>query len=1214
MKFIRDLFFGEVTPLIEKGKKCIINESDAYALPTHLDPESKKLSVHLINWTHPRRCLRSVLSFSSKELKGAYLLYFLATILTLTTPFLVNQFVKLIEAGVNHESLTLTLLIATLLGVSGFASGLLLQHYFYRALASYQRVTNAVNQTIFKHGLHLTLKARGKNQIGDVVNYMSSDSDAIADFSFVFADLSMNILTVIGVAISLFYFLGYSAIAALISFLTLIPLTRFIGKRYAALDDEMMAHRDRRVTLMTQALNAIRVVKYFTWEKSVENEVMEIRNSELASRTKLAKAEVIMGLFYLAVSTVVLFITLTTHSLLGQKIDAALIFTCITLFGLIEEPFGALSHLISRLTAGYVGANRIIKFLAEERLDYRSIPKSHEKPIGIKLENLTVSYNEEGPTILDGLNLEVLPGESIAIVGPVGSGKTTLLYALLGEIKTRGKISYSDGGTPTKAFLPQEAYILNTTIAENMLFGEKRSTEEINHALYLSSLDKDLLSFKGGLKTEIGEKGVNLSGGQKQRVGLARAYLSDPDLLLLDDPLSAVDHDTERKLCTRLLFGAWKKKTRIVVTHRLQHLHLFHKIVYLKEGKIISVGTFKDLLTTSLEFKSFYAEHTSPTHEELIDEGPLQSTQLLKSTNEEGESRITEDEDCEKGSVKASIYFDYLTSLGGNNPKRRKFYLALLILGAIFAALAPLLQRSWLTYFSNHTDTFAPLLAIGIYGVIGVTVLSLTLLNNFFWLNRGIKAGKEMHNEMLQSILKTSVRFFDATPTGRIIQRFSRDIESVDVYLQWTFTFAINSILQIVIATSLILFLVPAMGLVILPVLWMYYRLQKAYRSPAREAKRFDSIARSPRYSHFKETLQGLLVIRSYNKEDWFLKNFYERLRKSQQMFYTHYMLNRWFSTRVPLLGGLISTSTVIGITLLAYQQKMGAGTAGLLTLYTLSFWAYLNIAVRVFADIETRMTSIERLKYFAKIPAEPQTKKEAVVVPDSWPACGAIVAKGVAVRYASHLPQVLKGINFEVTPGSRVGIVGRTGSGKSTLFQTLFRFIELEAGEILIDGIDIASVPLIRLRKSIAIIPQDPTLFIGTIRSNLDRYHEYSDDEITTALKHVSLLEMIQALPLGINSPVNEGGHNFSQGQRQLLCLARALLIKAKIIIMDEATASVDVMTDNIIQKVIRQEFIGVTMLIIAHRLETVSDSDQLIEIDQGIARIIRKSDIIFS
>lgn len=1213
MKWFEKLFFMEVSPLIKKGKTSIIVESDMLSLPSHLDPRNIVFPEEELIWTDHWKHLWSILKASRSELRPGYIWYFASSLFSLATPILVNHFVAMISTGITQSNLLNALLTGVLLGFCGFMAGFCMQHYFVHALGAYQIVINIINKKIFSHSLKLSMKGRGKNQVGDVVNYMSTDCDAVADFSFVIGDLLSSLFLIVGVISMLFYFLGVSAIAALIAFCTLGPLTKAVARSFTSLEEEMMSHRDKRVTLMTQTLNAIRVVKYFSWEKSVEKEVMEIRNKELLKRSKLARVEVISGLGYMAISTIVLFIALATHAARGQKIDATLIFTCVSLFGLIEGPFGELSHLISRFTNGVVGARRVLNYLSQDTLNKEDkILDDSLKPVGVELVNISAFFEEPNKCLFRNINLSIKPGESLAIVGAVGSGKSALLYTILREMKlSSGSLSYTNGENPKISYLPQEAFIINSTLIENILFGEEASEQEVSKALYLSCLEKDLLQFPGGLQTEIGEKGVNLSGGQKQRVGLARAILSSPQLILLDDPLSAVDFNTEKLLCERLLFGEWKDKTRIVVTHRLSHLSFFDKILFLSEGTILGMGTFHQILESSEQFRNFYSEHTKLSSEEEKEIATIDKKKVLNSSPPDF-GRITEDEDREVGAVEKSIYFDYLKSLGGENLKYRPLILSMLTLGAVMVAMAPLAQKYWLSYYTSHSQEWTAIKAIAIYGIIGIFVLSISLLNNFFWLDRGIKAGRTMHDKMLKSILGAPMRFFDSTPVGRIIQRFSRDIESVDVYLQWNFISVVNCLLQLVVTVFLILTLIPMMIFVLGPLMYAYYVLQKNYRSPAREAKRFDSVARSPRYSHFKETLMGLVVIRSYSKENWFLESFLDKLTESQRMFYSHYMLNRWFSSRIPLLGGIIATTTAIGIIFSSYYGLMTAGTAGLLTLYSLSFWSYLNWGVRMFADIESRMTSIERLKFFGNIPPE-----KSVLRPNlhgenlsrDWPAKGEIVAKNIKVRYADHLPQVLKDVSFTILPGSKVGIIGRTGSGKSTLFQTLFRFIELEEGHLLIDGVDIATIPMERLRKSMAIIPQDPTLFMGTIRNNLDRYNEYSDESVISVLSHAGLLPFIETLPNGMNSEVTEGGQNFSQGQKQLLCLARALLIHAKIIIMDEATASVDVQTDALLQNIIRKELHGVTMLIIAHRLETVMDCDQIIEINSGRSQVIKSN-----
>lgn len=1216
MNLFKRLLFTEVTPLVKLAKTKNIEEADIMDLPPDLHPQHMLVLHNELKWTSPRALLFSLVYAFRRYTWLAYAWYVASSVLALLSPVLVNRFVGMISAGITPENLIETLFYGLMLGLCGFLSGLFMQHSFYSSLKTYQLVTNVLNERIFLHSLKLSQKSRQKKQVGDIVNHMSSDSENVSDFPMVLGDFAMALFLIVGVISMLFHYIGWSALAALAVLFILAPLTNYVARKFTHLDEEMMAHRDRRVTLMTQAMNAIRVVKYFAWEKSVAKEVTEVREKELSSRRRLARAEVVSGLGYLGVSTLVLFVALAVHAWRGQALDAAVIFTCISLFGLLEGPFGNLSRLISRSTNALVGARRILEYLSQEEVEVTTEERGDtQQPVGVVISDLQIRYDDHAQRVLEDVNLKVAPGQSLALVGAVGSGKSSLLMALLGEVPlVTGSICFTptQPGRPRMAYVPQEAYIINSTLVENLTFGEDVSKEELRRALHNSCLSRDLREWSSGLRTEIGEKGVNLSGGQKQRVALARAYLRKPQIVFLDDPLSAVDAETERLLCDRLLFGAWQGTTRVMATHRLEYLPRFDQVAYLDQGRILGIGTFDDLLKTCPAFADFYKEHGATQgefeHQAAVAGNSAEVPGASLGMEEEGH-RVTEDEDREVGAVKGSIYWDYVSSLGGDGRYTKPLILALLFLGALSATVLPLGQKAWLSYYSQNQAQWTALSAIGIYGLIGLAVLVGSLSNHLFWLDRGIKAGKNMHDKMLKSVLSSPIRFFDSTPVGRIIQRFSRDVESVDVYLQWSFDSAVRCALQVLVSIILILGLMPLMIFVVGPVMILYYLLQRDYRRPAREVKRFDSVARSPRYAHFKESLQGLTVIRSFNKTPWFLENFYAKLTHSNRMFHAHYLLNRWFSTRIPLIGGLISMATGVGVTLSAYHGVMEAGTAGLVTLYSLSFWGYLNWGVRVFADIESRMTSIERLKFFSNL-----TPETSVLRPSSeplrptWPEFGEISVENLKLRYASHLPLVLKGIHFKVPAGSRVGIIGRTGSGKSTFLQALFRFIEAEEGRILIDGVDIASVPLERLRRSLAIIPQDPTLFMGTIRNNLDRYNEYSDEEVVAALKHASMWDYVQALPQGLSAPVVEGGHNLSQGQRQLLCLSRALLTKARVIVMDEATASVDVQTDVLLQKVIRTSFAGVTMLIIAHRLGTISDCDQIVEISAGEVKSIRR------
>jgi ABC-type multidrug transport system fused ATPase/permease subunit len=448
--------------------------------------------------------------------------------------------------------------------------------------------------------------------------------------------------------------------------------------------------------------------------------------------------------------------------------------------------------------------------------------------------------------------------------------------------------------------------------------------------------------------------------------------------------------------------------------------------------------------------------------------------------------------------------------------------------------------------------------------------------------------------------LRAPIRFFDSTPVGRIVNRFSNDISTVDSNLMESFlgfAFCLTKVFSVLIFSIILL---PVLAFAVIPMTYLYYLMQRKYRVAAREAKRFDSISRAPRYNFFKETLDGLAVIRAMDGQEIFLAEFERRLDAWQKAFHAVIFFNRWFSSRVPLLNAGIALTTAIGVTLLSHQGAMLAGTAGLVLSFALNSAGVLNWAIRSFSSLETQMTSVERVRHFIALKPEPDiTVPSTLAEGEMWPQHTDVEFKNVHVRYAPHLPLVLKDLSFRVPAGSKAALVGRTGSGKTTIFQALFRFVDVEKGEILIGGKNIAGIPLNTLRRTIAVIPQDPVLFVGNLRRNLDFFHQHSDEHLWEVLERVHLADFVRTLPGGLDATVLESGSTLSQGQRQLVCLARALLEKSRIIIVDEATANVDVQTDALVQRAIRHETEGITVIIIAHRMGTVADCEPIITLN---------------
>ncbi|MES2802821.1 MAG: ABC transporter transmembrane domain-containing protein [Bdellovibrionota bacterium] len=1194
----RKIIFSQASGLINLGAKRIVDAKDKLELPELLSAYNPDIDKAKIDWSTNKTLYRSLFRANKKILLTSVAFQIIASLFSFATPVLIHQFISGLQLGDWSQDHVLVLLACAVgFGLCGAGNGIAIQHYFFHTLNFFQVTTNIVNKKIFTHALKLSSRAKQKFQVGDIVNFMSSDTDALGDAAIVTIDLSNAVLLLTGCSALLFYYIGWSAIGAVAVMAILIPLTQRLAKKFVHMEEEMMAQRDSRMTLMTQILNSIRVVKYFSWEKSVHDEVATVRNKEIGARFKLAKSEILWGLIYASISTVVLFVALTIHYYRGEKIDLALVLTCISIFSLMEDHFGGLSRFISRLMNVFVSGRRVTDFLKSETVESFAPTAEPAELAGehVVVKDLHFGYDVK-TTLFNNLSFTLKQGESLAIIGAVGSGKSTILQLFLKEIAPNsGTVYLSD--KYRKAYIPQEAYIVNSTLKENLFFGENQDQAVLDRAIQLSCLRADINLLPKGTDTEIGEKGVNLSGGQKQRVSFARAVIANPDVILLDDPLSAVDPHTEKLLCDQLIFGEWKNKTRIMATHRISHLERFDKILFLIDGHY-QIGTYQELIEKSLEFKKYLEiEKQNQKHEIEIQKSAQVSD--IAAPDADSDGRMTVDEDREVGSVKADIYMTYIKSLGGDSP-RRNWFIALLFLGAIVHVSAPMMQRAWLTQMSGKVDSLN--LVLG-YGAFGLFTMLLTFLNNYQWTYRGVSAGRLMHDKMLKSVLKSQIRFFDSTPIGRILQRFSRDVESVDIHLQWTFDNAIHSLFNVLSAFILIVIALPVSLIFLTPVFFVYYSIQNRYRRVAREVKRLDSTARSPRYAHFKETLQGLTVIRSFNSQEWFTKEFLQKLNFSTEMFYTHYMVNRWFSSRLPLIGATISMATAMAVIYASSKGWLTAGLAGLVTLYALEFWRYLNWGVRIFSDLESRMTSVERLGFYTNLPAE----KDDVKLEDfkktnpTWPSSGKLEFKNVFVRYADHLPNVLKGVSFTIQSGARAGVVGRTGSGKSTLFQTVYRFVNNDKGDILIDGLAIDKVPLEVLRQNLAVIPQDPSLFMGSLRSNIDRYSQKTDVEVWAVLEKVGLKNFVQGLPHTLAHHVTENGSNLSQGQRQLICLARALLMKVKIIFLDEATASVDLETDALIQEVIRTSLDGITLVTIAHRLSTLKDYDQIIELQNG-------------
>lgn len=1234
------ILFRQAVPIVRIGRKRPLQAEDALPLPENLDPRNAEEAFETMDTSNFRRFTWQVFGATGRHAWNMLALILARVLLSLATPIILKLILEALpEAGLSTAIPVGLLILGVALGTLGMTGAIVVQHFYYQALQAFQIIVNGVNRRVVRHALRLRHSSRSQMNTGDMVNHLSSDTDAVAETSFYLPEAITGVAVTIAVVVMLSVYLGWGALFSVVTLIVLSPVALYVAKRYRTLDHKVMEHRDERVTLMAQILQGIRVVKFQAWEPSVHAEVAEVRKHEIATRIKIVVTDSISTAMFFTSTTVVAFVGFGSYVLLGGELTAPLVFACIALFTMLEDPFGMISHLLANMQHANVATSRLDKFFSAKVRDEDKRPVSTKgQAVGLEVQSATMTYPGAKRDALCEVTLSIAPGSAVAVVGSVGSGKSTLLRSLAGlhhlSSGTVSNLGIPNTLRPRASYVPQEAFIMNASVEENILFGadsDKGAQESFSSVLHDCALEQDLVAMPGGMQTEIGERGVNLSGGQKQRVSLARAAMNAPGIVFLDDPLSAVDADTENLLVERLLFRRWKNITRVVVTHRLAHLKRFDHIIVIDDGRIVAQGSYEDV-----------RDHI-PAGAELLDK-PIAAEQIFQESStphvtiheaDRPEVRITDDEDRDSGAVGLRIYLDYLRAMVGAHPMLAPLIFVGLISTSALITVLPIIQTSWLGYWTDQAsgavstsadeiggfwasvvsylglDVSDPLFAIAIFGLLGTFVLTGWVGERLLWLYRSAAAGRKIHDDALGGVLAAPLRFFDSTPMGRVLNRFARDQEGVDDHLSWNWEQSFKSLSQTIGALALVVMVLPVILFVLIPVLIVYYKLQKDYRSAAREAKRLESIARSPRYAHFKELVTGLDVIHGYGREAFFMNSFYDILAAAQRQFWTSIILNRWFSVRVPLISGLVSIGTSIGIVFLAREGAITAGVAGVVLTYALSFWWNLSWSVRAFSEVESRMTSVERLKSYGSLAPEPNhTTPDSLPDSTPWPVNGEVVINNLAVRYAPHLPMILKEVSFTVPARSKVGIIGRTGSGKSTLFQTLFRFVEPETGLITIDGVDITSIPLQRLRRNIAIIPQDPTLFIGSVRSNLDRFSECSDAEVWTALRRVRLDELVQSLDRGLDASVNEGGLNFSQGQRQLLCMARAILLESRVIVLDEATASVDLETDALIQTTIREEFADVTVMIIAHRLDTVADADMVVELSEGrVINITKRS-----
>ncbi|XP_071489513.1 ATP-binding cassette sub-family C member 12-like [Diadema antillarum] len=862
---------------------------------------------------------------------------------------------------------------------------------------------------------------------------------------------------------------------------------------------------------------------------------------------------------------------------------------------------------------------------------------------------------------LRDISLTVEKGKLIGVCGSTGSGKSSLLSAILnqmycveGKVERAGSIAYAS----------QQAWIMNASVRDNIVFNHPFDSTRYHQAVFACSLRPDFKILTHGDCTEVGERGINLSGGQKQRISLARALYADRDIYLLDDPLSAVDAHVGLHIFKHCIKEALRGKTTIFVTHQLQYLKDCDHILLMKDGEIAETGTHEELMEHRGEYARLILTYHSAEEkeeeraeeekkeekkaegeeEEEADnrdrtesdpsshrEGKIQEDATTpENVNKNTPAKLIQDEEMESGIISMATYRSYVHYGGGWPIILFTGFLILLTKCFVIST------NAWLGLWLRSSDyprpdgvvqvsvnasdlgmdntTEASYIQyeprglervhyhVSVYVALFFIDVLLYILTGYIFTRVILRAATSLHNAMFQKVIESPMSFFDTTPLGRILNRFSKDLDEVDIDLPNCLLRLLYLLSFIIIAELVVCIILPWNIIAFAIFIPVCLGILAFFRRGFCDIKRLDTITRSRVVSHVSATMQGHPTIRAYAKSAYFIRRFESFLDGNTQLVQAVQMAIRWAAVRLDTCAAI--NAGFVAVIVVLWRDYMSNSLIALV-LYLISSLCIGMIQTMFIASTETESAfiAVERmLNYITTLkPEEQKAEPDTTKVDPDWPQEGRVQFDKVQMRYRPGLPLVLKDISVTMEPRDKIGIVGRTGSGKSSLGKALFRLVEAESGSIVIDGVDISQLGLRDLRSHLSIIPQEPVLFIGTIRSNLDPFNENSEFDIWQALERTGMKETITSLPGKLGAIVVENGENFSVGERQLLCMTRALLRKSKVLLLDEATAAIDTHTDSLIQKTIREAFSECTILIIAHRLNTVLDCNKILVMDKG-------------
>ncbi|KAJ7951988.1 ABC transporter C family member 13 [Quillaja saponaria] len=1195
--------FKFITPVLNHGVTKQLDSEDLLQLPTDMDPSSCH-NIMLNCWQAHLR-----VSFSNPSLLRAIcyaygwpylrlgLLKVLNDCISFAGPLLLNKLIRFLE----QDSGSLGgYVLAISLGLTSIFKSFLDTQYTFHLSKLKLKLRSSIMTLIYQKCLY----------VDRTVNLCNSFHDM------------WSLPLQIGVALYLLYIqVKFAFLSGIAISVLLIPVNKWIAKLIASATGKMMKQKDERIRRTGELLTYIRTLKMYGWELLFSNWLMETRSSEVKHLATRKYLDAWCVFFWATTPTLFSLFTFGLFTLMGHQLDAALVFTCLALFNTLISPLNSFPWVINGLIDAFISTRRLNRFLScsehnakvgetTDSSSLRTYQSDSTQNMAVVVHEACCAWSsseeEALNLVLNHVTLALAKGSFIAIIGEVGSGKSSLLYSILREMRLiNGSIS-SNG---SMAYVPQVPWILSGTIRDNILFGKNYDPERYSDTLRACALDVDISLMVGGDMAYIGEKGTNLSGGQRARLALARAAYHDSDTIMLDDILSAVDAQVAQWILNNAILGPpMQDKTRLLCTHNIQAMSSADMIVVMDKGHVKWVGSSADFSTSSYLAFSPLNEFDQLFHDQGQNRTISSSSEIKQHSVIEGDNvpvlvggkEIIEVEMRKEGNVELRVYKNYAMFSGW-------FISVIICMSAILMQASRNGNDLWLSYWVDTTTgssqtRYPTSFYLGVLCLFCIINSFLTLVRAFSFAFGGLQAAIKVHNRLLSKLINAPVQFFDQTPGGRILNRFSSDLYTIDDSLPFILNVLLANFVGLLGIAIVLSYVQVFFLLLLLPFWYIYSRLQLFYRSTSRELRRLDSVSRSPIYTSFTETLDGSPTIRAFNSEDFFFARFTEHVTLYQKTSYTEVTASLWLSLRLQLLAALI----VSFIALMAVIGSHGSlpvsfGTPGLVGLalsYAAPIVSLLGSFLTSFTETEKEMVSIERALQYMDIPQEELLGCQSLN-PD-WPNQGVIEFQNVTLRYMPSLPAALYHITFTIAGGTQVGIIGRTGAGKSSVLNALFRLAPVCTGSIFVDGINIANIPVRDLRAHFAVVPQSPFLFEGSLRDNLDPFQTCADLKIWNALEKCNVKEEVEAAG-GLDIHIKESGMSFSVGQRQLLCLARALLKSSKVLCLDECTANVDTQTASVLQNTIASECRGMTVVTIAHRISTVLNMDNILILDRG-------------